>query len=64
MNAKVIEIGDTVSVSFSHSTSTVHGTVEHIPCGPGDSWTINENGVIYYVQSYEVMRLVRKGDEA
>lgn len=65
MNAKRIEVGDTVSVYFTHS-NMVSGIVDDVPVTPGvNSWVIlkDQGRIPVYVHTFEYMVLMSKGGE-
>jgi len=59
MNKK-IEIGDSVTIHFSHSDSIFQAKVLYVPQATGDSWQLERDGNIMYVQMFERMDLVHK----
>ena len=57
---KKIEIGDKVTVHFIRPDSIFQATVLYVPQATGDSWQLERDGNISYVQMFERMDLVFK----
>jgi len=51
--------GDSVIVSFE-TIGRIAGIVRHIPIATGDSWIIEDDERIYYVQNYSVIEKGKK----
>ena len=69
MDPNKIEVGDTVVVEFSCNVLLNNCVVLHVmePSAYGNSgecWHLRDkHGVLYYIQTYEIMTLVAKGGE-
>ncbi len=70
MNPSRIEVGDTVDVFFASSPALFRVKVLYIPCATGDSWHLeNPNALdgmvrIHYVNMFERMDLIQKGEQS
>ncbi len=58
-----IEVGDTVTVYFNHSTM-LRGIVYHIPQATGECWILAEvsTKMVAYVQQFDYMIADKKDD--
>jgi len=62
MNPEKIEVGDVVNVGWPEGNVS-GATVLYTPQDRGDSWRLKlSDGKILYVQQFETMLLVKKGD--
>lgn len=59
-----IETGDIVSVHFVSSESLFNCKVNHVPKATGDSWELECDGIVYYVQLFEKMVKIIDKNEA
>ena len=66
-NKDKIEVGDIVTVGFSTEWSEwaiFEAEVLYSPSATGDSWRLRDcNGRLWYVQRFETMVLVSKGED-
>lgn len=52
--------GDFVTVEWGHGQCSISGIVRYAPCATGDSWAIENERGLYYVQSFEVMTKLKE----
>lgn len=66
MDRNRIEVGDIVSVTFSQSEEWFRKLeVLYTPCQAGDCWFMRnpDSGQIVYIQGFETMTLIQKGEK-